>query len=98
MNYLFAPRTREVQDLKSAIEDQTRNYRDLQVNIQCFVYFENCCKFYAQAASEKVLTDNRDFKSMQEKKNEEARQKIAAVNALREEIQVGLLIYLCNLL
>jgi len=40
-----------------------------------------------QAASEKVLTDNRDFKSMQEKKNEEARQKMAAVNRLREEIQ-----------
>merc|ERR1719237_178868 len=59
----------EVQDLKSAIDDQTRNYRDLQ------------------AASEKVLTDNRDFKSMQEKKNEEARQKMAAVNKLREEIQ-----------
>merc|ERR1719237_1455931 len=59
----------EVQDLKSAIDDQTRNYRDLQ------------------AASEKVLTDNRDFKSMQEKKNEEARLKIAAVNKLREEIQ-----------
>ena len=62
------------------------------------MYFENCCKFDTQAASEKVLTDNRDFKSMQEKKNEEARQKIAAVNALREEIQVGLLIYLCNML
>jgi len=60
---------REVQDLKSAIDDQTRNYRDLQ------------------AASEKVLTDNRDFKTMQEKKNEEARQKMAAVNRLREEIQ-----------
>ena len=54
--------------------------------------------FDAQAASEKVLTDNRDFKSMQEKKNEEARQKIAAVNALREEIQVGLLIYLWDML
>ena len=68
------------------------------MNIQGLAYFENCCKFDAQAASEKVLTDNRDFKSMQEKKNEEARQKIAAVNALREEIQVGLLIYLCNML
>ena len=26
--------TREVQDLKSAIDDQTRNYRDLQVKIK----------------------------------------------------------------
>ena len=75
-----------------------------------------------QAASEKVLTDNRDFKSMQvgqvvvkklpikkvveerhlslfdcmiqEKKNEEARQKMAAVNKLREEIQVQFVVFL----
>ena len=92
---------REVQDLKSAIDDQTRNYRDLQV---CFsksltilsfnLRITNCnysdkysdvckysdiysdvCKYSGkysnnlqilwQAASEKVLTDNRDFKSMQ---------------------------------
>ena len=93
---------REVQDLKSAIDDQTRNYRDLQV---CFSkkfdnfiiqpqnhnvckysnrYSDVCkysdkysdvCKYSGkysnnlqilwQAASEKVLTDNRDFKSMQ---------------------------------
>ena len=92
---------REVQDLKSAIDDQTRNYRDLQVcfsksltilsfNLRITNYkysnknsnvckysdiYSDVCKYSGkysnnlqilwQAASEKVLTDNRDFKSMQ---------------------------------
>ena len=65
-----------MQDLKSAIDDQTRNYRDLQVCfskkfdnfiIQWDIFSkpQNLMFANTQAASEKVLTDNRDFKSMQ---------------------------------
>ena len=40
--YKFPP-PREVQDLKSAIDDQTRNYRDLQV---IFLFFWRYCFFW----------------------------------------------------
>ena len=127
---------REVQDLKSAIDDQTRNYRDLQV---CFsksltilsfnLRITNCkysnkysarqqvrkcslttgtsnpCRWSSVKSAISLFTSRSSSSRSgpsssspllvtilchQEKKNEEARQKMAAVNRLREEIQVGL--------
>jgi len=60
---------REVQDLKAAIEELSKKYKDLQSN------------------SEHILTDNRDLKSMQEKKNREIQERSRAIPKLQEEIQ-----------
>lgn len=40
-----------------------------------------------QTASERILTDNKDLKSMQDRKEDEAKQRTSAVNRLHEEIQ-----------
>jgi len=59
---------REVRDLKAAVEELSKNYKDLQNN------------------SEKILTDNRDLKSMQEKKDREIEERARAVSKLHDEI------------
>eukprot|EP00092_Neocalanus_flemingeri_P013003 GFUD01014013.1.p1 GENE.GFUD01014013.1~~GFUD01014013.1.p1 ORF type:complete len:709 (+),score=215.46 GFUD01014013.1:147-2273(+) len=60
---------REVHDLKSAVEELSKKYKDLQNN------------------SEGILTDNRDLKAMQERKNQEIKERSRAVPKLQEEIQ-----------
>ena len=58
---------REVEDLKSAIDSQSRNYRELQVHWSPPSIHPPTSLF--QTASEKVLTDNRDLKSMQARRS-----------------------------